>query len=321
MTDTIQLFRGADMGAAMAQVRQALGPDAMIVMTRRVGDEIEVTAALDPPEERADVEHDLAWHGVPDALIQRLNGPLEPALAAALRWAPLDGSGAVLLVGPPGAGKTLTAARLATRMVLAGITPTVITADDRRAGAAEQLAAFTRLLDLPLVVAGTPRLIARAIARGCTGGNAGGDAGGSAGAPVLIDTPGTDPWTDRALITDLATAASARIVLVLPAGLDGQEAAELAEGYASLGAVAMIATRLDITRRHGSVLWAAQHLALAEAGVGPGAADGLVPFTPLLLCSILRVPQFDPWVAMPTRAAHAIAMLDEVGDGGRRIPA
>lgn len=321
MTDTIQLFRGADMGAAMAQVRQALGPDAMIVMTRRVGDEIEVTAALDPPEERADVEHDLAWHGVPDALIQRLNGPLEPALAAALRWAPLDGSGAVLLVGPPGAGKTLTAARLATRMVLAGITPTVITADDRRAGAAEQLAAFTRLLDLPLVVAGTPRLIARAIARGCTGGNAGGDAGGSAGAPVLIDTPGTDPWTDRALITDLAAAASARIVLVLPAGLDGQEAAELAEGYASLGAVAMIATRLDITRRHGSVLWAAQHLALAEAGVGPGAADGLVPFTPLLLCSILRVPQFDPWVAMPTRAAHAIAMLDEVGDGGRRIPA
>ena len=321
MTDTIQLFRGADMGAAMAQVRQALGPDAMIVMTRRVGDEIEVTAALDPPEERADVEHDLAWHGVPDALIQRLNGPLEPALAAALRWAPLDGSGAVLLVGPPGAGKTLTAARLATRMVLAGITPTVITADDRRAGAAEQLAAFTRLLDLPLVVAGKPRLIARAIARGCTGGNAGGDAGGSAGAPVLIDTPGTDPWTDRALITDLAAAASARIVLVLPAGLDGQEAAELAEGYASLGAVAMIATRLDITRRHGSVLWAAQHLALAEAGVGPGAADGLVPFTPLLLCSILRVPQFDPWVAMPTRAAHAIAMLDEVGDGGRRIPA
>jgi len=317
MTDTIQLFRGADMGAAMAQVRQALGPDAMIVMTRRVGDEIEVTAALDPPEERADVEHDLAWHGVPDALIQRLNGPLEPALAAALRWAPLDGSGAMLLVGPPGAGKTLTAARLATRMVLAGTAPTVITADDRRAGAAEQLAAFTRLLDLPLVVAGTPRLIARAIARS----TAGGDAGGSAGAPVLIDTPGTDPWTDRALITDLATAASARIVLVLPAGLDGQEAAELAEGYASLGAVAMIATRLDITRRHGSVLWAAQHLALAEAGVGPGAADGLVPFTPLLLCSILRVPQFDPWVAMPTRAAHAIAMLDEVGDGGRRIPA
>ena len=313
MTDTIQLFRGADMGAAMAQVRQALGPDAMIVMTRRVEDGIEVTAALDPPDERAGVGHDLAWHGVPDALVQRLTGPLEPALAAALRWAPLDGSGAVLLVGPPGAGKTLTAARLATRMVLAGIAPMVITADDRRAGAAEQLAAFTRLLDLPLVVAGTPRLIARAIARG--------DTGGSAGAPVLIDTPGTDPWADRALITDLAAAASARIVLVLPAGLDGREAAELAEGYASLGAVAMIATRLDITRRRGSVLGAAQHLALAEAGVGPGAADGLVPFTPLLLCSILRVPQSMPGLAKPGQVAHAMAMLDEVDDGGRRIPA
>jgi len=309
MTDTIRLFRGTDMGAAMAQVRQALGPDAMIVMTRRVEDGIEVTAALEPPAERSGVEHDLAWHGVPDALVSQLTGPLEPALATALRWAPLDGTGAVLLVGPPGAGKTLTAARLATRMVLAGTNPTVITADDRRAGAAEQLAAFTRLLELPLVVANTPRLVARAIARG------------PADTPVLIDTPGTNPWTDAALITDLAAAALARIVLVLPAGFDGREAAELAEGYASLGAVAMIATRLDVARRRGSVLWAAQHLALAEAGVGPGAADGLVPFTSLLLCSILRAPQSVHGVPKPVQSAQVTPELDEDCDGGGRIPA
>ena len=300
MTDTIRLFRGADMGAAMAQVRQSLGADAMIVMTRRVADGIEVTAALDPPA----AEHDLAWHGVPDALLARLTGPLEPALAQALRWEPLDGSGAVLLVGPPGAGKTLTAARLATRMVLAGIRPRVITADDRRAGAAEQLAAFTRLLDLPLVVAGTPRLIIRAMVR-------------NAGTPTLIDTAGTDPWMDAALITDLATAASARIVLVLPAGLDGREAAELAEGYAALGATAMIATRLDVARRRGSVLWAAQHLPLAEAGVGPGAADGLVPFTPSLLCSIFGLQRLAP----AQERAHGDLLLDEDVDGPRRLPA
>ncbi len=302
MTDTLQLFRGPDMAAAMDQVRQALGPDALIVLTRRVEGEIEVTAALDRPAPAED--HALAWHGVPDAL-HGLPGPLEPALAMALRWAPVENAGATLLVGPPGAGKTLTVARLATRMVLAGTAPMVITADRRRAGAAEQLAAFTRLLDLPLIVAGTPRLLTRALARGASG------------APVLIDTPGTDPWADAAVVTDLAAAAGARIVLVLPAGLDGREAEDIAATYAGLGASGLIATRLDVARRRGSVLWAAQHLPLAEAGIGPGAADGLVPFTASLLCSILQ----PPGLARPGWMAHVGPIPDEGGDGGWRIPA
>ncbi len=291
------------MGAAMDQVRQALGPDALIVMTRHVADGIEVTAALDPPAAMADERHDLAWHGVPDAF---LNQPsLEEYLTTALRWAPLDNAGAVLVVGPPGAGKTLTVARLATRLVLAGTPPAVLSADGRRAGAAEELAAFTRQLDLPLVMASTPRLVTRALARHAPG------------TPVLIDTPGTDPWVDSALLTDLAAAADARITLVLPAGLDGHEASDIAGAYAALGATTMVATRLDLARRRGSVLWAAQHVALAGAGVGPGAGDGLLPFTPSLLCSILRVPG----VATPGEWAQVIVAFSENGDGGRRKPA
>lgn len=307
MTDTLQLFRGADMAAAMDQVRQALGSDALIVLTRRVEGEVEVTAALDPPVPQE--AHALAWHGVPDAF-QSLPGPLEPALAAALRWAPIMNAGATLLVGPPGAGKTLTVARLATRMVLAGTAPVVITADRRRAGAAEQLAAFTRLLDLPLIVAGTPRLLTRALTRG------GGNAPMVKDTPVLIDTPGSDPWGDAAYVTDLAAAAAARIVLVLPAGLDGREAEDIAGAYARLGASGLIATRLDVARRRGSVLWAAQQLPLAEAGIGPGAADGLVPFTPSLLCSILQ----PPGLARPGWMAQIGALSDEGGDGGRQVP-
>jgi flagellar biosynthesis protein FlhF len=43
----------------------------------------------------------------------------------------------------------------------------------------------------------------------------------------------------------------------------------------------MIATKLDLTRRLGSVVSAASAgcLALTEAGVGPGVVDGLISFT------------------------------------------
>jgi flagellar biosynthesis protein FlhF len=51
----------------------------------------------------------------------------------------------------------------------------------------------------------------------------------------------------------------------------------------------MTATRLDLTKRVGSVLAAADgaRLAFAEAGVAPDIADGLIPFTPLALARLL----------------------------------
>jgi flagellar biosynthesis protein FlhF len=185
----------------------------------------------------------------------------------------------LLLAGPPGAGKTLTTARLATRLVMGGATPMVVTADGRRAGATEQLAAFTRLLGLKLVVASHPVTLARAI--------------GSRrdGAQVLVDLPGSDPFhsQEREELMSLAVAADAHIVAVLPAGLDPAEAADLADAYRLAGAMLMVATRLDLARRIGGVLAAAHAgLAITEGGIGPGAADGLVPLTPELLARRLQ---------------------------------
>ena len=125
-------------------------------------------------------------HGVTATMARKLErGPLAFALSAALRFGSLPlGAGAspLLLVGPPGGGKTLTAARLATRLVMGGAAPVVITADGKRAGATEQLAAFTRLLGVPLLAASHPVTLARALARR------------EAGAPVFIDAPGLDPF-------------------------------------------------------------------------------------------------------------------------------
>ena len=282
----LKLYRAPKMAEALARLRAELGPEALILATRPVADGVEITAALEP--EPAEPQPDptrlpaLEYHAVPRVLhpvLQR--GPMETALAAVITFAPLplDQRRPLLLAGPPGAGKTLTTARLAARLVMAGTTPVVVTTDGGRAGAAEQLAAFTRVLGIELVTVTNPVALARALARR------------PPGAPVLIDTQGTDPFdpVQQEELAALAATAQAETVLVLPAGLHPEEAAELAAAFAAAGASLLVATRFDLVRRLGSVVAAAHagRLALAEAGIGPGAADGLVPLTPAFLAARL----------------------------------
>jgi len=290
----LKLFQASTMTAAMAQVRSQLGPDALILSTRRIAGGVEVTAALEPaalepaldalpPVRDAAQDRALGWHGVPPGLIDALPpGLLSDTLPDVLMFGALPtGAAPLLLTGPPGAGKTLTTAKLATRMVMAGKAPSVITADGQRAGAPEQLAAYTRLLGLTLVVASTPVPLSRALARR------------QYDQPVLIDTPGVDPFDSAARedLLALAATADAVTVLALPAGLDPGEAHELADAFAQAGATLLIVTRLDLSRRLGGVLAAASaRLTLTEAGIGPGAADGLRPLTPEFLASRLSIP-------------------------------
>jgi flagellar biosynthesis protein FlhF len=281
------------MAEAMAQVRADLGPDALILNTRNVPGGIEITAALEPETEPEPLQADptraaaLTWHGVPRELHPALaHGNLEAAITRLLAFGELRLAAhapPLMLTGPPGAGKTLTAVRLATRLVMRGTAPLVITTDGKRAGATEQLAAFTRLLGVPLLVASHPVSLARALLQR------------TEGAPVLIDTAGADPRdpVQAEEVGGLAATAGAEIALVLPAGLDSAEAAELAVAHAECGATSLIVTRLDLSRRLGSVIAAAagSRLSLAEAGIGAGAADGLVPFTPALLAARLSRSQ------------------------------
>jgi flagellar biosynthesis protein FlhF len=282
----LKLYRAAAMAQAMAQIRAELGEDALILATRRVSGGVEITAALEPEELPPPALPDagrlavLDFHGIPPALRVTLQqGELDIALAKALPFATLPlGEAPLLLVGPPGAGKTLTVARLATRLVMAGVVPMVITADGKRAGATEQLAAFTKLLGVSLIVASHPATLARALTRR------------EQNTPVLVDSPGWDAFDASQCeeLAALAATSSAATVVVLPAGLDSAEAADLAQAYAATGARLLVATRLDLARRLGGIVAAAgAGLALTEAGVGPGAADGLQPITPAWLATRL----------------------------------
>lgn len=300
----IRVFTAPRMAEAMAMVRSELGPDAVILGNRRTSAGVEVTAALEAPEPPAVAPAFaappatslaapsaaaaprpsggmgvLARHGVPPQLAAHWDAgsaAVLPALLAqrlAFGLLPDAVRRPLLLAGPCGAGKSLTCAKLAARAVLrgGGAAPLVVTADGQRAGATEQLAAFTRVLGAPLVQAADPASMAAAVAQR------------REGQPVLIDTAGCDPFDpgQAAALLALARAAGADIVLVLPAGLDAQESADLARAFAVLGARHLLPTRLDAARRLGGVLAAAAAgPALTEAGTGPGVADGLTPLSP-----------------------------------------
>ena len=298
----LKVFHAADMAQAMAQIRAELGADAIILEQRRGRHGVEITAALEPDEPLLiqpltavaafAPPGPLVFHNIPQELLRSLaNGSLEQSLAEALSFSPLPSGRErpLLLCGPPGAGKTLTTAKLATRMVLAGTPPLVITTDGQRAGAVEQLAAFTRVLGVTLAVAPTQAMLAKALTHR------------SPGQPVLIDTAGCDPFnTDQARhLHQLVIQAGADMALVLPAGFDAAEAGDLARAFAALGARHLLPTRLDAARRLGSVLMAAKAgpLALTEAGIGPEVADGLEALTPAGLATRL--------LATPDRATRA----------------
>jgi flagellar biosynthesis protein FlhF len=274
-----------------------------------------VDQPLDAIESIADA---LDRHGTPGVLAERLLKAASPlaekllraasalavdapimTMAAALDslygFAPLperDMRRPVALIGPPGSGKTVTVAKLAARAVLANRPVKVITTDTMRAGGVDQLAAFTRILDLDLQTALDPDSLVDAL----TAARLAGDDG-----LILIDTGGTNPF-DAAEVEELRamlTVADLDITLVLPAGYDCEEAAETAKVFGGIGARRLLITRLDAARRLGSVLVAADvaRLKFCDLSMTPHVADGLRPLNPVSLARLL-LPEIPPATAV-----------------------
>ncbi len=179
----------------------------------------------------------------------------------------------IMLVGAPGAGKTLAAAKLAARWSLDGKKIAVITTDTVRAGAIEQLQAFTRILSTPLL---TVRSRSELIASVNTAKDQGVD-------HIIIDTGGGNPFepTDMKEIAKYLTAMPVDPILVMPAGLDADESAEIARVYSILGVDTIMPSRLDIARRMGGILSAAHKggMGFAAASSSSGVADGIEDLT------------------------------------------
>jgi flagellar biosynthesis protein FlhF len=159
----------------------------------------------------------------------------------------------------------------------------LVTMDAQRAGAVDQLAAFARVLKVELAQAADEKELARVVR----------EAGDHA---VLIDSAGINPFdgAETAALAAAAEAVHAEPVLLMAAGGDVAESAEIAEAFAAIGAGRMIATRVDLARRLGGLLSAAQagRLAFAEVSVTPRIAEGLTPINPIALARLLL-----PWAA------------------------
>lgn len=302
----------------MAELRSTLGPSAIILNSECSNNgNVTLRAAFEPvpahdqngnaplrdkysecdSEEYADtvsaIGHALAFHRAPPAinamLLQLVSSMTadEPvqALSAALdvRYSfasiPLAPSRPVLLIGPAGAGKTVTAAKLAARSVLSGHDTMLITTDMVRAGGAEQLAAYAETMKVPMLrAADDAELADLLISRNDT-------------TTCIIDTTGTSPYNlnDLKLLRKLVMAVDCDPVLVLPAGGDAVEACEIVNIFSGLGARGVIFTKLDVTRRLGSILATleAAAMTLHHVSITPFIANGLAPVTPAGLARLL----------------------------------
>jgi flagellar biosynthesis protein FlhF len=180
----------------------------------------------------------------------------------------------LLLIGPPGAGKTTIAAKIAARLGAADTL--LINADPDRAVA--QLEEYADVLGVPLAIAGDTGALRAIVAD-------------ARNRRIVIDTKGVAPndAAGCAALAELIAATAATPLLVMSADSAAEEAAAMARCFAALGARALLPTRLDLVRRLGGVLAAADagRLALCAAGITPQFAYGLRPLTPLLLARCL----------------------------------
>lgn len=238
----------------------------------------------------------MVWHGTPEGFADivansgsRLVGAAKDpavgfsaALEGMIGFAPIQASlqEPVMLVGPPGAGKTSTAAKLVRRAAAASAKAVPLVADfDATAGGA-QLAAYLQTDTNNIQSFQTPDDLIAAIGWEK-----------EKGVGMAIDTPPINPTDpeDMDRLKDLISVVDAEPVLVISAEGHPMDLEESIQAFAGLGIRRCIITKLDVVRRRGGVLTAvaAARLNLSHIALTPFIGGGLIPATSNRLARIL----------------------------------
>jgi len=244
-------FRGADLSHVADRARRSLGDDVMILHTRTIREGgvpmVEVLAAA-------------------ASTIDRARARLEPApLPTALRRP--DGSPfRIALVGPTGAGKTTTAAKLAVKPGLFGSARAgLLTIDTYRVGGMEQLATYAELANVPFEVVYDASEVAGALKRlaSCD--------------LIIIDTPGRSPASaelTQRWRTLLDALDPDEVHLVLPATLRLDLAVDIARGYkpsrAHRGTTHLLLSKIDELPRESGIADLALSLEMPARWIADG---------------------------------------------------
>jgi flagellar biosynthesis protein FlhF len=153
----------------------------------------------------------------------------------------------IALIGPPGVGKTTTAAKIAARAIADhNKTVTFISCDTFRVGAVEQIKRFAKLLGSRLMVVKKREDLCRAVQKANTD-------------IVMIDTSGRGPTGSDAIEAGLADAEAFKgfarhVLLCLPASARYRDTADIADTYRVCEPTEIAVTKLDLTRSPGGLL-------------------------------------------------------------------
>ncbi|KXV79130.1 hypothetical protein AD953_03345 [Acetobacter malorum] len=243
-----------------------------------------LSEGIDLPVAHLTVEDILRWHSVPQPLIEALaGGSLADGLENVLNFGTLpDATSAPLAFGgASGSGKTLVLAKLSAQNALNG-TPPLVIACDHNAGSMAKLAALLQPFNIQVVIAKTPENVAAALNER------------SAGQPVLCDLPGICVYSALSMskMLQMVDILGADLSLVLPAGLDAEESADIGEMFAECGATTMIASKMDQAGRVGGIIAAAAcGLSLTYGSCSSNIVGGLVSLSPVVLARrLLTLP-------------------------------
>jgi flagellar biosynthesis protein FlhF len=236
----LETFRGPEPQRVFAEARAMLGEDAMIIRTRvlREGGSVVVEVIAAASSDVESFRRQLEPHPLPLPRTAQ-EGSGEP-LPNAERRAPSAGYPrpyTVALVGPTGAGKTTTVAKLAVHpQAFGGTRVGLLTLDTFRVGALEQLYTYAEIAELPMEVVYDDREVEGALARlaKCD--------------VILVDTPGRSPRLQTAGMewqTMLRHIAPDETHLVIPASIRVDIALLIRDSFVPHGATHLLLSKLD----------------------------------------------------------------------------
>ena len=242
----------------------------------------DLTAADVEPEIAAELVAALIPAAESGATRAEMEGELAGRMAGLVRVSdevgrPGPGPRVAALVGPPGAGKTTTMAKLAVQYGLSRRLATcLVSADYYRVAAAEQLQTLASILGVEVRAVDTTEQLSQTLA------------GFRRGGPdlVLIDTPGhglreLDPYAEE-LAPFLHSRDDIDVHLVLSASTKARDLHRIVERYCAFGPRKLLFTKLDETLSAGALLTQAvrTHLPLSFLATGQRIPEDLQTATP-----------------------------------------
>ena len=315
----LKTYTAANMNEAFALVKQELGADAIIVNTENTEDGgVRITAAEEekdfsfsekeevfPEPRRRDfddsrIRESLKYHGVikqtrekilanirqeyydsgekdDKVLLERCLNKMFGYYKMLERKHPFK-----LFMGITGSGKSTAIAKVATQAKFKKISCCIVSTDNIRAGANNQLQAFAEILETPFSCAKDAQSLYEKAASSAERYEL-----------VLVDTPGINPFEEKevSLISPLVRALKADVIMTMDAGRNSYDSVEIAEIFSKLGARYLLPTRMDLTRRIGGRISVAEStgMALGAAGVSSSIVQGIAKIDAKSLARLLLV--------------------------------